>query len=331
MAEKLSQSQIDALLNAVRSGEKDLSESSEKSSETKYRKYDFSSPRKFTKDRIKMLNSVYENYARIINTRLNGWLRTNCEVTVESVEEQHYYEFSNALSEGDVLGMADVIFKGKTHEIPVMIYLGTAAALSMMDRLMGGEGDLEDMQLTDYSFTDLELRLYEDIVTELVSVMGGGWENYTSIDFQYNRTDVNPTMNQIMGLDEIVMIIDMKLKFPNVTGRMSICLPGEMLSTVFGEISRENPTRRVGGEDKSEEILESLRDTDLQISAQLGQTQLSLRDVYHLNVGDVIDIGIVKDSEIYLEIGGYKWFAGHLGTYNKNLAVKIDSVCYQEE
>lgn len=331
MAEKLSQSQIDALLNAVRSGEKDLSESSEKSSETKYRKYDFSSPRKFTKDRIKMLNSVYENYARIINTRLNGWLRTNCEVTVESVEEQHYYEFSNALSEGDVLGMADVIFKGKTHEIPVMIYLGTAAALSMMDRLMGGEGDLEDMQLTDYSFTDLELRLYEDIATELVSVMGGGWENYTSIEFQYNRTDVNPTMNQVMGLDEIVMIIDMKLKFPNVTGRMSICLPGEMLSTVFGEISRENPTRRVGGEDKSEEILESLRDTELEISAQLGQTQLSLRDVYHLNVGDVIDIGIVKDSEIYLEIGGYKWFAGHLGTFNKNLAVKIDSICYQEE
>lgn len=331
MAEKLSQSQIDALLNAVRSGEKDLSESSEKSSETKYRKYDFSSPRKFTKDRIKMLHSVYENYARIINTRLNGWLRTNCEITVESVEEQHYYEFSNALSEGDVLGMADVLFKGKTHEIPVMIYLGTAAALSMMDRLMGGEGDLEDMQLTDYSFTDLELRLYEDIVTELVSVMGTGWENYTSIDFKYNRTDVNPTMNQIMGLDEIVMIIDMKLKFPNVTGRMSICLPGEMLSTVFGEISRENPTRRVGGEDKSEEILESLRDTELEISAQLGQTQLSLRDIYHLNVGDVIDIGIVKDSEIYLEIGGYKWFAGHLGTFNKNLAVKIDSICYQEE
>ena len=331
MAEKLSQSQIDALLNAVRSGEKDLSESSEKSSETKYRKYDFSSPRKFTKDRIKMLNSVYENYARIINTRLNGWLRTNCEITVESVEEQHYYEFSNALGEGDVLGMADVIFKEKTHEIPVMIYLGTAASLSMMDRLMGGEGDLDDMQLTDYSFTDLELRLYEDIVTELVSVMGNGWENYTSIEFQYNRTDVNPTMNQIMGLDEIVMIIDMKLKFPNVSGRMSICLPGEMLSTVFSEISRENPTRRVGGEDKSDEILENLRDTELEISAQLGQTQLSLRDVYHLNVGDVIDIGIVKDSEIYLEIGGYKWFAGHLGTFNKNMAVKIDSVCYQEE
>ena len=52
MAEVLSQSQIDALLNAVRSGEKDLNEPAEEQQEKKYRKYDFSSPRKFTKDRI---------------------------------------------------------------------------------------------------------------------------------------------------------------------------------------------------------------------------------------------------------------------------------------
>ena len=57
MAEVLSQSQIDALLNAVRSGEKDLDKSTESTQEKKWRKYDFSSPQKFTKDRIKMLNA----------------------------------------------------------------------------------------------------------------------------------------------------------------------------------------------------------------------------------------------------------------------------------
>ena len=48
MAEVLSQSQIDALLSAVRSGEKDVNAQSEEQQEKKYRKYDFSSPRKFT-------------------------------------------------------------------------------------------------------------------------------------------------------------------------------------------------------------------------------------------------------------------------------------------
>ena len=45
MAEVLSQSQIDALLSAVRSGEKDVDKSEDAQPEKKYRKYDFSSPR----------------------------------------------------------------------------------------------------------------------------------------------------------------------------------------------------------------------------------------------------------------------------------------------
>lgn len=331
MAEKLSQSQIDALLNAVRSGEKDLSESSAESPETKYRKYDFRSPRKFTKDRIKMLNGIFENYARIINSRLNARLRANCEISVETVEEQHYYEFSNALGEGDVLALADVTIKDKVHEVPAMIYLGTPIALSMMDRLMGGEGDIEDDLDDEYSYTDLELRLFEDLVVDMISVMGNSWENYYPIQFTYDRTDVNPTMSQIVGLDEVVVIVDMKLKFPNIEGRMSICLPSEILVSIFAEISRENPVRRVAAEKKADEIFDSLRDSDLEIVAELGQTQLLLSDVFHLNVGDVIDIGKPKESPVFLEIGGYRWFTGRMGTHKKNLAIKIDSVCYQAE
>lgn len=104
MAEVLSQSQIDALLNAARSGEMGLGQQ-DQTPEKKYRKYDFYSPRKFTKDRLKMISGVFENYTRIINSRINGMLHTTCEIAVESVEEQRYYEFSNALSDGDVLAL----------------------------------------------------------------------------------------------------------------------------------------------------------------------------------------------------------------------------------
>lgn len=331
MGEKLSQSQIDALLNAVRSGEKDMSKSDDEKAESKYRKYDFKSPRKFTRDRIKMLRGIYENYARIINSRLNTRLRTNCEITVESVEEQHYYEFSNSLTEGDVLAMADVLIKDQTHDVPVLTYLDIPTSLSMMDRLMGGEGDIDEEELGEYSFTDVELRLYEDLVEDMITVMGSSWENYIPIKFHYDKTDVNPTMSQTVGLDEIVVIIDLKMKFPNIEGRLNICLPGEMLVSVFAEISRENPVRKVKAESKAEEIFDTLRDSDLEIIAELGTTQLSLSDIYHLNVGDVIDIGRSKESTISLEIGGYQWFTGRMGMHKKNLAVKIDSVCYPVE
>ena len=330
MAEVLSQSQIDALLHAVQSGEKDLNEPAVEQ-EKKYRKYDFSSPRKFTKDRIKMLNGIFDTYSRIINSRLNARLRANCEITVESIEEQRYYEFSNALTEGDVLALVKVTVKGKEQDVPLLLYLSTPTALSMMDRLMGGEGEADASLPADYTYTDIELQLYEDIVSDMVSVMGGSWENYIPIEFTYSKTDVNPTLSQIIGLDETVIIVDMKMQFTNITGRMSICLPGEVLPNIFAEISRENPARKLTAEDKSEEIFDKLRDSSLEIVSILGETRLSLSDVYHLNVGDVIDLGCPKDSSVYLDIGGYHWFTGKVGTHKKNMAVKIDNVCYQAE
>ena len=57
-----------------------------------------------------MISGIFENYTRVINSRINGLLHTTCEISVESVEEQRYYEFSNALTEGDVLVLADVQF-----------------------------------------------------------------------------------------------------------------------------------------------------------------------------------------------------------------------------
>ena len=289
------------------------------------------SPYGYAEEQIKMLNGIFENYARIINSRLNARLRFNGEITVESIEEQRYYEFSNALTEGDVLALVNASVKGKAEDTPVMFYLSTTTALSMMDRLLGGDGAVDEAWTTEYSYTDLELRLYEDLVNDMVSVMGSSWENYIPIQFSYSKTDVNPTLSQIIGLDEIVIIVDMKMQFSDASGRMSICLPGEMLSNIFAEISKENPIRKAAAEDKAEEIFDSLRDSTLEIVSTLGQAQLSLRDIYHLNVGDVIDLGRSKQSSIYLDIGGYHWFTGKMGTHKKNMAVRIDEVCYQAE
>ena len=314
MAEVLSQSQIDALLSAARSGEMDLNRS-DQDSEKKYRKYDFYSPRKFTKDRLKMISGIFENYTRIINSRLNGLLHTTSEIAVESVEEQRYYEFSNALSDGDVLTLADVDVQGvrESEESPVLIHLSTGLALNMMDRMMGGEGEGSSSVPAGYGFTSMELKLYEEIVRDLIGILGGSWENYIDLKFSFRRVEANPTLVQLIGLDETVVIIGISIKFPNASGRMSICLPGMMLTNIFAKIASMNQVGRGTGENNSEEIMDILRDSRLEITAELGRTQLTLRDIYFLNVGDIVDLGHPTQEPVSLYIGGQPWFSRKLG------------------
>ena len=321
MAEVLSQSQIDALLNAARSGEMDL-EAPALEPEKKFKKYDFYSPRKLTKERLKMLNSIFEGYARVINSRLNALLHTTCEIEVGSVEEQRYNEFSNALTESDVVALAKIDQEKLQEETPILVHMDTGVALTIIDRMIGGDGELEPDLPSDYKLTDLELNMYEDIISQLIGIMGGNWENYMPLEFSYVRTEVNPTMVQLIGFDETVVIVSISIRFSNCQGTMSLCLPGVMLANIFSEISK-NTTRRTTGEDKSDEIFGSLRESDMEIIAELARPRVLLSDIYHLNVGDVLDIKRPKDAPVYLNIGGRRWFDGRLGVHNKQMAVKI--------
>ena len=322
MAEVLSQSQIDALLAAAQSGTLDDGPKAEEAPEKKYKKYDFLSPRKFSKDRLKILSSIFENYTRVINSRMNAMFHSTCEIQVESIEELRYYEFSNALREGDVLALAKIDREELQEEAPILVHLATPVLLTMIDRMMGGDGAPDEDLEPEYKMTDLELNMYADIIKDVLGSLGRSWENYISLKFSYVRTETNPTLVQLIGYDDTVVIVGLDIRFPNSSGRLSMCLPGEMLTNIFTEIGK-NTSVRTTGEDKSDEIFDSLRDSDLEIVAELARTKLQLSDIYHLNVGDVVDIQQPKDSPIFLNISGRRWFDGRMGIYNKQMAVKI--------
>ena len=329
MAEVLSQSQIDALINAAMTGgSESLSQAKE---EKKYQKYDFRSPRKYTKERLKMLNGVFENYSRVLNTRINGLMHATCEVEVDTVEEQRYYEFSNALSDGEVVSLAHLILKDEKEEDPVIICASPTIMVSMFDRLMGGTGDVDDDLPNDYAFTNLDLSLYQDLMGDFVSILGGSWENYIHLDFTFGRVEPNPTLVQLIGVEETVVLVSMNIKFPNCSGRIDICLPDAVLSRIFTEITKGNAMLRKEGEDRSADIYAQLQTSDLEIIAELGRTTLQLTDIYNLNVGDVIDMNMKKDSVVTLMIGGRQWFAGLMGAHEKYVAVKIQDVYHESE
>lgn len=331
MPEVLSQAQIDALLNSMNGGGGGGAPKKEEAPEKKYRKYDFSDPRKFTKDRLKMLNGIFENYSRVLNTRINGLARETCEVEVEAVEEHRYFDFANALLDGTVLTVAYLNMRGQTDDSPVLMYLSTPFMVSMMDRMTGGDGDVLSYLPDDYTYTELDLKLYESLVRDFVSVMGRSWENYIPLSFDFGKVETNPTLVQLIGMDETVVIVDMNIKFPNLEGRVSICLPGTMLTKIFTAISADNPVKRASEEDNSEEIMDNLRDSTLEIQAELARTTLRLGDIYRLHEGDVIDLNQKQDTPVFLRIGGQRWFDGLMGISEKKIAVKIKEVYHHAE
>ena len=138
MADVLTQAQIDEMLKNVAAGA--VPEVSAKEEE-KVKEYDFRAPKKFTKEQIKVLDGIFENYARLLSSYLTGLLRLYCRVSLVNIEEQRYSEFNNALPDYVLMGMVDMGIKNEeVSETTVIVQISNTITFTMIDRLLGGRG-----------------------------------------------------------------------------------------------------------------------------------------------------------------------------------------------
>ncbi len=328
MAETLSQSQIDAMLAALQNDGGDAepaAKESEKKTEN-YRKYDFYSPKKYTKDKLKMLRNIYDNYSRIATSQINGLFRVASEVEVIGVEEQRYYEFGNALNETDVITLARAELPDKSSNPPMLFHIAPSLMATMIDRMLGGTVTQASVD-TSYAYTDVELALYEKIIKYLVAITSDVWATYIKMGIKFERIEENPSMFQGISVDEAVVIIMMQIHLGEMSGMMNICIPGTLLMNVFDIIDKTkhlaDKDGQAGKQNSKESILTSIKESKMDVMAQLGIARLNLDDVYNLRVGDVIDLNKPQDSPVALHVEGQPWFSGQLGVHNKNIAVKI--------
>ncbi len=337
MADVLSQSQIDALLKSMQNSEPEpaaetkVVEHKPEPEQTKYSRYDFYSPRKFTKEKMKILSSVFENYARIITSQVNGLFRVMTDITVMEVQERRYYEYVNAFHENDCMTLIDATVpeKGKNN-VPLMMFITPGLVITLINRMLGGGEDVVKVD-SDYRYSDVEVALYRRIVDYFTAALKDGFSNYINIEFKVQRVEENPTMVQELGLDETVAIIHLNVDLAGLAvEKVRICMPGTLLEFIFQMIdSRKHIARGFAYEDNKEIIMDNIRHTLLPVTGQLGTVELDLSDIYHLKVGDVIDLNKPRNSSVKLFVGRQPWFTGQMGVYKKNMAIRIEERTYE--
>ena len=346
MADVLSQSQNDALLKSRQDGppkEEKVEEKPAEVLETKkeevqkeeetYSKYDFYSPRKFTKDKIRLLRSIFDNYARILTSQVNGIFRTMTDITVLELRETRYYEYVNAFHENDCMTIVDTYVqdKGKSN-VPMMSYISPGLTLTLVSHMLGGSDSVIKTE-EDYRYTDVEMALYKRIMEYIVHALGDGFSNYISAEFKIAKIETNPSMVQEVGLDETVVLAVMNVDISGLAmERIRICLPGTLLEHMFKIIdNRKHLARGFAYENNQDTIMEHLKASSFPMTGQLGVVKLDIEDLYHLKVGDVIDLNKAKNSAVKLYVGRQPWFTGKMGVYKKNIAIRIEDRINQKD
>lgn len=329
MAEVLSQQQIDEMLNQLMTGNVDI-ENMEKEQSKKIKEYDFRSPKRFTREQLKLLNSIYDNFSWMFCLQLSSMLRVNCEMEIVAVEEQQYYEYNNALNDAVLVGIFSMLKGPHGEDKPLLVEISREISFSMIDRLLGGSGDGYNIQ-RDY--TDIEISILEYLFKQMASIMKNAWQNYVEVVSELSSIETNARLLQTVSPDETVAIIIFNITLNNdLAGKMSICIPAETLEAVYKQFRLKhtrqlNKNISISDDSKREHIMGVLETSELTINAYLGKTEISLKDLLNLQTGDIIPLNTsIKEDPVSLEVESVPWYKGKLGTSKKNYAVKVSKV-----
>ena len=323
MPEQLTQSQIDALLNKMSSGEV----SNEEEPSKKVKDYDFASPKKFTKEQLRALDSLHETFSRMLSSYLSGMLRSVCDVEVFQIEEQRFYEYNNALPDNALLGIMD--FKpGDTqyNESSLMMDMSTSLGFYLIDRLLGGSGN--GYNLTR-GYTEIELSILNNIFVKITSRLQDAWNTNLSVRIGLNSIETNSRLLQVFAPDDIVVIIILNIKLGNLTGNLSFCIAAESLEEFIDNFTvryarvakRQAPEKEQA---KKKLILEGIFDSDMEMVATFDEFPMELRDILQLQESDVIPLNKSINSDILMSVDGIPWFSAKIGETKGKKSVKLN-------
>ena len=325
MADVLTQAQIDEMLKNVAMGAEPVVTKNE---ETQVKEYDFRAPKKFTKEQIKILESIFENYARLLSSYLTGKLRLYCRVSLLNIEEQRYNEFNNALPDYVIMGMVDLGIKNdEISETDVIVQVSNPVTYTMIDRLLGGKGEYSD---TSRDFTEIEITIMTDVMRSFADLLKEPWLTHIDLEPRLIGIETNSSVVQTIGHEDTVIIVALEVEINNQKSIVSVCIPAINLDEIMSKfIPRYSGTRRktdaTREQERRDSIMTGISTTDLVVKAILGEINLDMYEVLTLQVNDVIPLDKKISENILVRVGERDWCDGKLGTYNNKKAIMVEN------
>ena len=326
MGDTLSQEEIDNLLKAFNDGDLNADDFSD-TKEKQVKNYDFARPSKFSKDHLRTLEIIFENYGRLLSTNLPAYLRKNVQVEVVNAEANTYSEFANALSNPVILGVVNFA----PLEGNIIIELSANLGFTIVDRMLGGGGaPLE----RNRDFTEIELIILERVLEVCTNLLVDPWESVVSIEPRLERIETNSQFAQFISPGEMTAIITMSVKIGSVEGLMNICIPYSCVEPVIDKLNTKYWYSSIKESDSGayQEVIEDIIDyAKIPVKAMLGRSTISVNDYINIQIGDIIKLDTKVNDELEVYVGNIKKFTALPGATSDSYAVRVTSVIREEQ
>ncbi|WP_416150942.1 flagellar motor switch protein FliM [Salipaludibacillus sp. HK11] len=326
MADVLSQGEIDALLSAISTGEMDADELKKEDTERKVRSYDFKRALRFSKDQVRSLTRIHENFARLLTTQLSAQLRTFVQISVASVDQLPYDEFIRSVPKMTILN----VFEPFPLDGRFVMEVNPNIAYAILDRLLGGQG--EAYNKVD-SLTEIESKILTQLFQRTLETFREAWLSVEELDPVMDDLEVNPQFLQLVSPNETVVVISFSTTIGESSGMINICLPHVVIESILPKLSvhlwmQAKKKERLPGELDS--LKGNIKKAPLELTVELGKSEITIKEFLHLGNDDIIELDQLIEDSLVFRIGNEPKYKVQPGKMNNHVAVQITDIIEEE-
>ncbi|MDR6123786.1 flagellar motor switch protein FliM [Bacillus sp. SLBN-46] len=320
MADVLSQQEIDALLSALNSGEIQASDVTVK--EEKVKLYDFKRAMRYSKEQLRSITRIHENFTRLLTSYLSAQLRTFVQIQIDLVDQVNYQEFIASIPSRTILN----VFQVNPMDGKMIMEMNPQVAYAILERLLGGQGDSSSRNGT---LTEIETVLMQKIFSRASDMYQSAWKNIENIHVRWETIESNPQFIQISSPNDTVIVIALHVTIGEITGRMTLCLPHLIVEPVLPKLSTHQWLSSMSRSSvpQQDKIKQNLDTIGVPVIAELGRATLPISELFNLQIGDVIGI---ETGKIEVKVGQVTRFLGNPGLQKGHYAIQIDQTIHSE-
>ncbi|MDZ7271479.1 MAG: flagellar motor switch protein FliM [candidate division KSB1 bacterium] len=281
--------------------------------------YDFRHPGRLTKDQLRGIQTIHENFARALSTYLTTLLRMVVDVRFMGVNLFAFAEFVDSLPDPDcvwVFSITNLEGKGIIEVNPQMVLL-------IVERSFGGSIKSE---LPPRPITSIEQRVAERSVERFLELYRQAWERASSLTIKMESFEADPRLAQIASASESCLLFSWEVLVKELSFGLNICLPLFVLDPVLRQLGTQNwltVSAKRSTPDTKRQISEVVESTDMILRVFLGGTTVTLKELLDFQVGDVLVLDQKIHEPLPIEVSGARVLTGRPGVVGRKKAVQI--------
>src|SRR5215831_9745719 len=271
-------------------------------------------------ERLPMLEIVFDRLVRLMTTSLRNFTSDNVEVSLDRITSVRFGDYMNSIPLPAVLS----VFKAEEWENFGLATVDSNLIYSMIDVLLGGRRGNSTLRIEGRPYTTIETNLVKRLIEVVLSDAEQAFRPLSPVKFSIDRLETNPRFAAISRPANAAILVRLRIDMEDRGGNIELLLPYATIEPIRNVLLQMFMGEKFGRDPIWEgHFATEVAQAEIAVDAVLYESELSLRQLMRLEVGDTLPLDIKPDACITVRCGDVTLTEGRMGRVGDRVAIRV--------